>query len=636
MLRFLTRFFQKGLVQDSGTKQKKAQVKKIKPLGKISPRHLRKGGYYIGLEIWRRGLEQFLRVNQREIKIEHERDQNIPMIYYQLPDSVSIWVGKEIRKHLNLMETDAERGIQERYQAFVKGYSQYRPQDHQDGIEVHWQLNLYLPETGFTAAIRRSPSDEEIIAKLRLDEPKDILLEINEYPIVKSQGNLFVGDEVGENNFQIETLAKDHFSINRIGKNFQIFHTGSEGTTQIQREGKILPIPAKGERLAHRDRILASYQGDTYVFEFIDLQVPSYQERKVAYLEERAFYVVTNETYDYPQIFFGEATLDPYRTGSAVRLPLREFEGMSSPAVIFHEAAQGKFYLKKLSDNIPIKLKQEEILLGKLLSHGDIIQIGTTQLLFEELQGEGVVRLEILSPFVEHPAYRLTKQVTQMQPLTLSGSRNQPGFISLQDPKLPEVAAQIYYQEPYFWIKIGEEKPEKLSFGREVQVGQSILRVMRTTLHPRWKARLTLVNRDQRRIYPLVNIFQENYEENKCILGDGPPATRNSFRLEDDMDVVSEQHAQLKARSRKIVEVTNLSTSRPIWILSPSGAFLKELVWARQDVQRNLIQPGESLELRKNQRIVIGHYEFEYNGPGPSSLLAYEETEERLKDPWES
>jgi len=632
MLRFLAKFFKN--LEDAGLLQRKARVKKIKPLGKVSLRHLQKGGYYIGLEIWKRGLEEFLRANRREVKIEREPDQNIPMVYYQLPDSVTISVGKEIRKHLNLMEADAERAIQERYHALIRGYAQYRPEDHQDGMEVHWQLNLYLPDTGFTAAVRRSPSDEEVIARLRLYEPKDVLLEMNEYPILKAQGNLFVGAEVGENNFQIETLARDHFSINRIGKHFQVFHTGSEGATEIQREGKIIPVSEMGERLSHGDRIIAHYEGNTYLFEFIDLQAPSYRERKVAYLEERAFYVVTNEAYEYPQIFFGEVPPGPHPPEPLLQLFLREFEGMDAPATVTYEPTEKKFYLKKLSDKVPVKLGSDEISSGKFLFPGEIIRIGTTELLFEELQSEGVARLEILSPLAEHPAYRLTKQITQARPLILSGNRSQEGFISLEDPKLPEVAARIYYQEPYFWIEINGKKPERLSFGREVEVGQSKLRVMRTAIHPRWKARFTLINREQRRIFPLAHILQENYEENKCILGDGPPLTRNSFRLEDDMDVVSEQHAQFKAKSRKIVEVTNLSTSRPIWVLSPGGTFLKELLRARQDVQGNLIQPGESLELRKNQRIVVGHYEFEYNGPGPSSLLAYEETEGRLVDPW--
>lgn len=630
---FFTKFL-KSLIREPG--QKKVKPKKIKPLGKIRPRHLQKGGYYIGLEIWKRGLEQFLRANQRETKIERERDQNLPRVYYQLPDSVTLSVGKEIRKHLNLLEEDAERAIQERYQAFVKGHAQYREEDHRDGIQVHWQLNLYLPDTGFTAAVRRSPSDEEVTAKLRLIEPKDILLETYEYSILKSQGNLFVGADVGENNFQIETLARDHFSINRIGKNFQVFHIGYEGKTEIQREGRIISLSSKGDRLIHGDRILAYYQGVTHIFEFIDLEVPSYRERRVAYLEERAFYIVTQDTYEYPRVFFGEIPSGSYHVGPFLRWFLPEFENKDSPVVVFYEPTRKRFYLKTLSEKVPIKLGQEEIFVGKHLSHGDILQIGTTELLFEEFQSEGVVRLEILSPLVEHPPYRLTKQVTKTRPITLSGSQSGPGLISLQDPKLPEVAAQIYYQEPYFWIEIGQRKPEKLSFGQEIQLGQSILRIMRTSLHPRWKARFTLINRDQRRIYPLANILQESYEENKCILGDGPSLTRNSFWLEDDMDVISEQHAQFKAKSRKLVEITNLSTSRPIWILSPGGVFLKELLWAKPDVHGNVILPGESMELRKNQRIVIGPYEFEYNGPGPSSLLGYDEAEARLKDPWEN
>ncbi|HWP47532.1 MAG TPA: hypothetical protein VNM22_10255 [Candidatus Limnocylindrales bacterium] len=630
---FLTKFL-KSLIREPD--QKKVKIKKIRPLGKIRPRHLQKGGYYIGLEIWKRGLEQFLRANQRETKIERERDQNLPRVYYQLPDSVTISVGKEIRKHLNLLEEDAERAIQERYQAFVRGHAQYREEDHREGIQVHWQLNLYLPDTGFTAAVRRSPSDEEVAAKLRLIEPKDVLLETNEYPILKSQGNLFVGADVGENNFQIETLARDHFSINRIGKNFQVFHTGSEGKTEIQREGKIISLSSKGDRLIHGDRILAYYGGTTYVFEFTDLEVPSYRERRVAYLEERAFYIVTQDTYEYPRVFLGEIPSGSYQAGPFLRWFLPEFENENSPVVIFYEPTKKRFYLKTLSEKVPVKIGPEEIFVGKHLTHGDVLQIGTTELLFEEFQSEGVVRLEILSPLVEHPPYRLTKQVTKLRPITLSGSQSGPGFISLQDPKLPDVAAQIYYQEPYFWIEIGQRKPEKLAFGQEIQLGQSILRIMRTSLHPRWKARFTLINRDQRRIYPLANILQESYEENKCILGDGPSLTRNSFWLEDDMDVISEQHAQFKAKSRKLVEITNLSTSRPIWILSPGGIFLKELLWAKPDVHGNIILPGESMELRKNQRIVIGPYEFEYNGPGPSSLLGYDEAEAKLKDPWEN
>jgi hypothetical protein len=634
MFEFVKKFL-KSLIRESETGSKKIRIRRIKPLGRLSPRHLQKGGYYIGLEIWKRGLEQFLQANQREAKIEREQDQNLPRIYYQLPDRVTISVGKELRKHLNLMEADAERGIQERYQALVSGYSQYRPEDHQDGIEVHWQLNLHLGDLDFAAIAHRHVPDEEITARLKLTDPRDVLLETSEYPILKSQGNLFIGAEVGENNFQIETLDKDHFSINRVGKNFQIFHTGSEGTTQVQRGGKIIPISSKGDRLLHGDRILARYDDAVYRFEFIDLEAPSYQERRVAYLEERAFYVVTRETYEYPKVFFGEIPPSPRQTGPILRWFLREFEGADSPVIVSYEPAGEKFYLKKSSDKVPVKVGQEEISSGKFISHGDTLQIGTTELLFEELQGEGIARLEILSPLAEHPMYRLTKKVTCEQPLTLSGSRNQAGFISLQDPKLPEIAAQIYYQEPYFWIEGIGKRSEKLSFGREIQLGQSVLRIMRTTLHPRWKARFTLINRDQQKIYPLANVFQENYEENKCVLGDGAPLNRGSFYLEDDMDVVSEYHAQFKAKSRKVVEVTNLSTARPVWILSPNGAFFKELLRARPDTQGNSVQPGESLELRKNQRIVIGPYEFEYNGPGPSSLLAYEGGEERLKDPWE-